>query len=135
MKEKLSKSTEIAAYFLWEYTNHPSALNLWYCAEDIGFFLEKKELIENESIYVYTRKPKDDPMYIAFVRQIAYRIFIFTNDIDHLKNWFAAEKLVANGEWIAAIAKVAKFYSLLRDGNTEVADSIRSDRIKRQYIL
>lgn len=134
MKEKLSKSTEVASYFLWEYTKHPSALNLWYCAEDIGFFLEKKEIVDSDVILGFVRRPKDDPTYIAFIRQIAYRIFIFTNDQDHLKNWYVSERLASNGEWIAAISKVAKFYSLLREGNTEMADSIRSDRIKRQYI-
>lgn len=134
MKSKLYEATKVASYFLWEYTKCQNALSLWYCAEEIAFFLESRNIIYKEQIKRYTMLPKDDYEYIAFMRHIAYRIFIFTNNPDANHNWYVAEKLAQNGEWLDEICTTARVYSLLRKGEyPETKDCIRTKRIKNDF--
>lgn len=133
MKELLYRNTEKVAYFLWEYTRHSNALDLWYCAEDICFFLCGRGIIATEDLRKIITLPKKDETYVEFVRHIAYRIHVFTQDQDALKNWFAAEKLLQNGEWFDAVIGIAGIYTQIRDGEIEIADSIRTERIRKLF--
>lgn len=133
MKDRLYASTKVASYFLWEYTKHSNALDLWYCAEDIGFYLEKEHILEPEALRQMRSRPKTDRDYIHLVRHIAFRVHIFTGNPDALANWFAAERLLANGEWIDSVISIAGIYSRIRLGEIEIKDAIRTERIKRHF--
>jgi hypothetical protein len=110
MDTKLFDSTKFAAYFLWEYTHEDNTLKLWRCAEDIAAFLKSSEIFHPDYIVNIIRLGVYDMGYIAFVRQIAYRIFIHTGCGDALANWYSAEKLLANHEWRKAITDMSYIY-------------------------
>jgi len=130
--ESLFESTKLAAYFLWQETRHESALNLWYCAEDIAWFLERHHMTELQSLMEMRRKNRHDLGYVEFMRHIAYRIYIFTNEEDSLINWFAGERLLSNPEWCQAVVRVAEAYRLSQ-GRPEALADVRSERVKNYY--
>ncbi len=112
-------STKMAAYFLWEYSKHESALSLWYCAEDIAFYLEEKDYLSLEEVDKILSLQRNDMRYVRFIRNLAYRIFIFTQNPDHIRNWFVAENLTFNKEWLLAIVHMASAYRMIREGKGE----------------
>ncbi len=107
MNNEVFEATKIAAYFLWEYTNHNNALKLWQCAENIAAYFKNEKLLDMKNVHKIIYLPVDDPAYINFVRNISFRIFVFTQNSDDKFNWFAAEKLILNSEWLLAIITVA----------------------------
>ena len=132
MSDILFDNTKLASYFLWEYTKGENALSLWVCAEDIAHYLETTgifssgqiDYIKNKGIYSYE--------YIGFVRHIAYRIYIYTNNCDAEYNWFSAEKLLCNGEWCAAVTQIAKiFYE--NQSNFDLLQGVRSDVVRKSH--
>jgi len=92
-----------AAYFIWEYTKCENAISLWHCAEDIADFFASCGMISTEDILNFARKEKYSLEYISFVRHIAYRLYAYTGRDDETANWFDAEKLINNAEWVCAI--------------------------------
>ena len=111
MDEALFDNTKKAAYFLWEYTQVDNTLQLWYCAEDIACFLEQSVILSGKQLEAILALDVYDLGYIQFVRHIAYRIYIYTNNNDALFNWYAAERLLANGEWRQAVIHMAYTYN------------------------
>ncbi|MCL2461781.1 MAG: hypothetical protein FWF44_03885 [Defluviitaleaceae bacterium] len=107
MADRLFENTRVASYFLWERTQHSSPLDLWRCVEDVARFLKREDMLRPEDMAVILKLGADDEGYIAFVRHIAYRIYIFTNRDDALANWYAAEWLLGNNEWRQAMAQMA----------------------------
>ena len=130
--ENLFESTKLAAYFLWQETRHENALDLWYCAEDIAWFLERHHMTDLQSLMEMRKKHKRDLGYIEFMRHIAYRVHIFTNEEDSLTNWYAGERLLANPEWCQAIVQVAVAYGRSKD-NPEALNDVRSERVRSYY--
>jgi hypothetical protein len=110
MDTKLFDNTKLAAYFLWECTHEDNTFKLWRCAEDMAGFLNSSEIFCPDCIVGIIRLGVFDMGYIAFVRHIAYRIFIHTGRSDALANWFSAEKLISNGEWRGAITSMSYIY-------------------------
>ena len=133
MRDRLYFDTKVVSYFLWEYTKFQNALDLWYCAEDMGFFLEKENMLTISDLQRVLQLDKTDMRYIRFVRHIAYRVHIFTNNSDALSNWFVAERLLSNGEWTEALIGVALTYSRIRMGEIDIKDAIRTERIKKHF--
>ena len=107
MNNQVFESTKLAAYFLWEYTNHNNALSLWQCAENIANYFHNKNLLSIKNIHDIIYLPKNNPAYVNFIRNISFRIFIYTNNFDDKFNWFTSEKLVTNSEWLLAVLNIA----------------------------
>ena len=128
MDDLLLKNTKVAAYFIWERTSSDNAMALWCCAEDIASFFERRGLLDAGSVAEITGLDKLDPEYVAFVRHVAFRLFIYTNRTDELTNWYDAEGLLNNAEWVAAVAAAACEYARGSDGR-----GIRNEAIREYY--
>ncbi len=122
---------KVISYFLWEYTNHDNALGLWSCAEDIACHFEEYGLTM-EDFRIIRSLSKTDLNYIAFIRQIAYRIYVYTQNEDHILNWYVAERLIMNGEWCDAIIRVANYYQSEKQTDGFLS-GIRSIKVKKFY--
>lgn len=109
MDKKVFESTKLVAYFLWEYTNCSNALFLWNCAEDIIKYFKSEAVFDSQDIQKIICLPPVSSDYINFMRNIAFRIFIYTNNYDDKFNWFVAEKLIFNSECLSAILKISVF--------------------------
>ena len=132
MNEFIMDKTKQAAYFLWEYTQHDNPLNHWYCAEDIACFFEERGIFNQEAMDGITRGGIYTHTYIDFMRHIAFRIFIYTNQENALTNWFAGERLIANNEWCEAMFGITQHYSREKN-NADFMTSLRSDKVRRFY--
>jgi len=132
MNETVFEHTKRAAYFLWEYTHVDNTLQLWYCAEDIACFLEQADILNESRLEAILALDVYDLGYIQFVRHIAYRIYIYTNNSDALFNWFTAERLLGNGEWREAVLFMAYTYSTAKN-MTGGLSCIHSVHIKSFY--
>jgi hypothetical protein len=110
MNNKLFAHTKLAAYFLWEYTGNDNTLKLWRCAEDIAEFLQSSGILSPDRVVSILRLGIYDLGYINFVRHIAYRIYIHTENEDSLANWFVAERLLSNAEWRQAVTDMANIF-------------------------
>ena len=104
-------NTKVAAYFLWEVTGSESALGLWHCAEDIASWLERNEFLSVGDVRDVLRMQQESHEYILFVRKIAFRLFIYTGRDDTEANWYDAERLLYNSEWLHAVTSLAILYS------------------------
>lgn len=132
MNNELMEATKLAAYFQWEYTGYNNALSHWYCAEDIACFLETYGVLSIDQIKGILSRGFSDLGYIEFVRHIAFRIYIYSNNPNAKANWFAAEKLIHNYEWCNAIITVAVVYRENK-GNNDFTGSLKSDIVKKHY--
>jgi hypothetical protein len=127
MNGGLYENTKVAAYFLWEQTQCESALDLWYCAEDIACYFDRKGIFTVSQVDDIKRLGVYNMDYVSFVRHLAFRIYIYTNRIDSETNWYAAERLLAVNEWIHALVCMAKMY------HDDMTDDVRSENIKAYY--
>lgn len=132
MKLQIFELSSKAAYLLWDSTNHGNALDNWYCAEDIASFFERLNLISHTLLEELLTLDKKDEEYINFVRNIAFRIYIYTNDNDKIKNWFIAESLLKNAEWTNAVLGMANYYRNNKV-NPDLKKDIKSDLIRNYY--
>lgn len=130
MKDILTESTKVASYLLWEHTRHNIALDLWYCAESIAFYFEKNNITTMVALEEIMQRPKNEFEYIRFLKNVSYRIFLSTNNKDHLNNWFISESLLNNYEWCRAIVNMAYVFRAIREGKVETG--IRTDWIKKE---
>lgn len=133
MKERLFESINVASYFLWEYSHSDNALGLWCCAEDIANMFQKKGIINSQRFDEILKFGKESAEYIQFLRDISYKIYAYTKNIDHIKNWFLAERLINNMEWKNAILTAAEIYNNIK-GEDDVIKTIRSDSVRNFYI-
>lgn len=133
MKEKLFECINVASYFLWEYTKSENALGLWCCVEDIANMLEQNGITSLETINQIIALGKESEKYIEFLRDISYKIFSYTGNIDHIKNWFLSERLLDNEEWKNAVVTIASIYRESK-GDSEVIKTIRSETVRDFYI-
>jgi hypothetical protein len=131
--EYLFENTKVAAYFLWEYTGCDQALALWYCAEDLAAYFERKNYLQTSEVYDIMRENIYDIRRVAFVRHIAYRIHVYTGNHDKLANWYAAERLLDNGEWLSAVCAIASVYHENKKDFAKLT-GVRSEQVKHYYI-
>ena len=125
-------NTKLAAYFLWEYTGCENAFDLWLCAEDMACLFEQSGLIEPCGVEGIVSSGMYGLEYIEFVRTISYRIFQYTNRDDEWQNWFAAERLLNNGEWVDALTRISAIYRYEKN-NQEVMNEVRSENVRAFY--
>ncbi len=125
-------ATRICAYFLWEYTQFDSAMSHWFCVEDIACFFEERGIFDLVALDYYIDRNKHDVVYINFIRNLAYRIFVFTGNNDSFKNWMIAERLVNNMEWNESITGIAKTFNL-RKSQSEFVQGLRLTKVKDYY--
>lgn len=130
--DRLFDNTKVAAYFLWEYTNCENALSLWYCAEDLASYFERKNYLSPGDVSDILQESVYDMRRVAFVRHIAFRIFVYTGKIDKLNNWYVAERLLANQEWLDSICKIAKIYHDNKRDFSKLT-GVRSEQVKQYY--
>jgi len=110
-------NTKRIAYMLWELTRHENMTGLWYCAEDMAWHLKEAGIKSPRQIADIAQLDRADPVYIEFLRQIAFRIYAHTGREDAAANWYDAERLVADADWQIAVATLARIY---RAGLTEL---------------
>jgi hypothetical protein len=127
MNGDLFEKTKLAAYFLWEHTSCESALDLWYCAEDIACYFEQTGILSPSRVTSIKQLGVYDMAYIHFVRHVAFRIFVYTNHDDAEENWFAAERLLSISEWVNALVGMA---DTLHNQETE---GVRNESVKAFY--
>ena len=132
MKDGLQRSTQVVSYFLWEYTMHDNALDLWYCAEDIAFYAEQFDMTQDNVLHQIKYTGKYDYGYVEFIRNISYRIYVYTRCKDSQTNWFLAEDLIENKEWVNELANMSAIYRKIRQNQLD-ACIIRSDKIRNYY--
>jgi len=104
--------TKEASYILWEHTQESNTLDLWYCAEDIARYFEKKDIMDRETVYATMNMNTYNSEYVAFVREIAYRLYVYSGCDDDLTNWYIAERLLTISEWLDALIKMASVYRI-----------------------
>jgi len=128
----LFENTKVAAYFFWEHTGCENALDLWLCAEDTACFFEQTEILEVKNVEAIMRLDKYDYYYIAFVQHVSFRIFQYTGSSGEWHNWFAAERLLANTEWVEALVGMASIYRSEKR-NQSVMNDVRSENVRAYY--
>ncbi|MDR3091470.1 MAG: hypothetical protein LBU36_04630 [Clostridiales bacterium] len=129
----LFQSTNVAAYYLWEYTEHQNALDLWYCAEDMAAFLERGGYLSPQTARAVLASGKQSPEYIEFMRCVAFYIYIYTNNPDDFINWLAAERLIGNSEFLSSICDMATIYNENK-GEFSKLTAVRSAKVKSSYM-
>lgn len=130
MKDRLFESIKVSSYFLWEYTKSDNALQLWCCSEDLACFFQRNGITSSAILDDILNKGKHNPMYVDFVRNISYRIFMYTGNTDHTQNWFLAEKLLTNAEWKNAMVTASNIF---KDIDKELCKTIRAESIRNYY--
>lgn len=129
MKEELFKDIKIVAYFLWEYTKFENALKLWCCSEDIAYYLSYRDFTSFKKIKSVIESEKTYYDYVEFIRNIAYRIYLYTANKKSEENWYAAEKLFSNLECVYAITDAARIFKY-EFPNSDMIKIIRSQHVK-----
>jgi len=129
MKEEMFNCIKVLSYFLWEYTKFDNTLQLWCCSEDIVCFLSENNIRTKDDFMNIISLDKNDEIYKKFLRNIAYKIFQYTNEELSDQNWFAAEKFVRNYECIDACVSAARILDTVIK-NDEIYKSIRSENAK-----
>jgi len=113
--EKTAEQTKLAAFHIWQHTGCEDTLSLWYLAEDIAGYLEHHGLLGETALAQKASLPADSAEYIDFIRQIAYRLYIYIGINDETYNWHITERLLSNAEWCHAVLMIAAALHALRD--------------------
>ena len=108
VNDDLFDNMKVGAYLIWERVQGEGALNFWHCTEEIAGFLKCRSLFDLNSIKAVIKKDVFDVEYIDFVRNISYRLYLYTHRNDAIVNWFDSEQLLRNDEWVSAVTRVAK---------------------------
>lgn len=132
MKEKLYDCINLASYIIWEYSQSENALGLWCCAENIANYFEQNDILSQDSLNEIVKLGKNDERYVKFFKDISYKIYTYSGNFDHIKNWFLAESLVENKEWTESVIKAAQIYRNMK-GDKEIIKTIRSDVVRDFY--
>ena len=132
MMGELFEDTKLAAYFLWEHSGYANALDLWYCVEDMACYFERGDITDEQYVDNIKALGVQDPGYIEFVRNIAFRVYIYTNCGDALTNWYMAERLLRVGEWVRALTGMAAIYRNEKS-NYSIMEEVRSENVRAYY--
>ena len=128
--------TKLAAYYLWEHTEKygisvsGNTLDLWYAVEDIAAFLEHANILSRDMVDGIVLLGPGSEGYIWFVRNLAYRLHIYTTNPNTLDNWFMVEQLLASKEWVENITAMA---TMINQDSENVAKQVRSDMVRSFY--
>ena len=122
--------TKLAAYHLWEHTGCGSALELWHAAEDIASFFEQANILDEEMVAGIKSLGCGSEGYVWFVRNIAFRLHLYTGSHDDLANWFLVEHLIGNAAWVQNITAMA---DMLHTDASRAMGQVRSDMVRNFY--
>lgn len=122
--------TKIAAYHLWEYVDCENALNLWYAAEDIACFFDSSNILSKKMVEDIRTLGSGSEGYVWFVRNISYRLHLYTENNCDLQNWFIAERLISDSSWVQSIVDMAL---LLGKDDIDTANQVRSELVRNFY--
>ena len=130
--ENLFDATNKAAYHIWEASKNENALNIWYCAEDLASWFEKNGILSRQDVQNIRSQGNDSYEYTNLIRNIAFRVYIYTTNNNQLDNWFTAEVLVNGWTWVDSITDMAKYYSESKESD-DFIKSLKSDTVKDYY--
>ena len=130
MENEWFERTKVVAYYLWECSDADDALSLWYAAEDIASFFEQSNILDVRMVDGIKQMGHGSEGYVWFVRHIAYRMYIHTNNPNDLDNWFLSERVLEISDWIENVIAMAEMLS--RDSEN-AAQHVRSDSIRSFY--
>ncbi|MCL1988573.1 MAG: hypothetical protein FWG64_11495 [Firmicutes bacterium] len=124
------ESAQIVSYHLWETMGYDNALDLWYAVEDIACFFEQSNIFSLEMVDSIKGLGVKSEGYIWFLRNISYRLYLYTHNVDELSNWFLIEKLLDNVPWVENLAAMAV---MLRKDMESTAGHVRSHVVRSFY--
>ena len=130
MAKNWFECTKTVAYYLWEYTEYENALDLWYTAEDIACFFEQGNILDVRMVENIKELDVDNEAYIWFIRNIAYRLHLYTNNPNELGNWFLVERLVSNPYWVQNLTDMA---AMLSKDAVNTVGQVHSDIVRSFY--
>lgn len=133
MNKELLENTKVATYFLWEYTRSDNAMDLWYCAEDMAYYFETNRIEKMEDIYAVLKKGKNSFEYINIIRNLSFRIYLYSKNEDCLSNWYVAERLFSNSEWCGAVINMANEFRKNK-GKAESLNGIHLETVRQYYV-
>ncbi|MDR2938976.1 MAG: hypothetical protein LBV08_01505, partial [Clostridiales bacterium] len=99
---------------------------------DIGCYFERYDITSILEFEKLSNLQEIDVEYINLIRNIAFRVYIYTNTKDMMTNWLVAENLAKNYEWVEAITIAANFYKKTKMNNNFI-DNVRSETVKKYY--
>lgn len=122
--------TKIAAYYLWEYSGCDKALNLWYAAEDIACFFEQANILDSGMVDSIRGLGLGSEGYIWFVRNVSYRLYVYTGNGHELTNWYLVEQLINTPAWVENVSAMA---AMLRSNHENIIKQLRLDAVRYFY--
>ena len=123
------ENIKIISYFLWSFTGCDRPMDMWLCAEEIGSFAEQFGYLSHTRLNGMLSKGKFDFSYIQFIRNLAFRIYLFTGCESSDFNWYCAELLLQNNEWRQALLNVANAYH----SDPEISSRLHSAHLRELY--
>ncbi|MDR1209781.1 MAG: hypothetical protein LBK41_05650 [Clostridiales bacterium] len=129
MNAEIFDNARACAYKLWVLTGHDSAAELWSMAEDYAYTLEEQGITESGRIEEIAAMGAGSPVYVHFIRNLAYRLSTCSGRHDAVSNWYAAERLTADSEWRESAAALASAFKRAK-GGAELLTPIRNDRVR-----
>ena len=130
MESAWFEHTKITAYYLWECSGDGDALKLWYAAEDIASFFEQSKILDAQIVDGIKRMGSGSEGYIWFVRNLAYRVYLHTQNPNELDNWFLTERMLEIPAWLESITAMA---AMLNKGDEDDMKHVRSDTVRSFY--
>ena len=130
MSKDWFECAKVVTYYLWEHTGCENALNLWYAAEDIACFFEQANILDSGMIESIKGLGVGSEGYVWVIRNISYRLHVYTGNGHELTNWYLAEKLISTPAWTESLTAMA---SMLRSGSESIINQLRSDAIRYFY--
>ena len=77
------------------------------CSEEIASFFEMADVLSKEKVDGFLKLGKQSDAYVWFLRHLSYRLYLTTNNFDAQANWFCAEELLEESEWIKSTIELA----------------------------
>ena len=131
MNKEMFENSRASAYILWQTTGFDNMQQVWALTEDIAAFLEDSGYTDVSRISRLAGLDRDNPEYVFFVRNLAYRLSAYTHCDDSLKNWYDAEALLGDQEWLKCSTALALAF---REASQASLLDIKNDRIRSAMI-
>ena len=130
MAKSWFECTRVVAYYLWEHTGCDNAFEMWCAAEDIACFFEQANILEQEMISSIKGLGAASEGYVWFMRHVSFRLYVYTNNPDHLTNWYLVEQLINIPELVQNLTEMA---TILRSNAKDAMGQLRSDTVRQYY--
>ena len=130
MENDWFECAKLAAYYLWEHSGCENALNLWHAAEDIASFFEQANILDAGMVASIKKLGIGSEGYTWFVRNLAFRLHIYTKNPNELDNWYLAEGVLNSPVLIQNLTTMA---TLLKTNHDSTVKHLRSDLVRSYY--